>query len=36
MLWLLFFLLPVFAGVTFIIIDRPRGRMRDSDEDISR
>ena len=22
--WLLFFLLPVFAGLTFVIIDRPR------------
>jgi hypothetical protein len=34
MLWLLFFLLPVFTGLTFIVIDRRRGRLRDYDEDI--
>jgi hypothetical protein len=31
MLWLLFFLLPVFTGLAFVIIDR---RLRDPDEDI--
>ena len=34
MLWLLFFLLPVFAGLTFIVIDRPRVRLGDYDDEI--
>ena len=32
MLWLLFFLLPVFAGLTFIIIDWRRAGLRDCDD----
>jgi hypothetical protein len=32
MLWLIFFLLPVFAGLTFIVIDRRRERLGDCDD----
>jgi hypothetical protein len=31
MLWLLFFLLPVFGGLAFLIIDRPQGDTDDDD-----
>ena len=31
MLWLLFFLLPVFGGLAFIIIDWPRADTDDDD-----
>jgi hypothetical protein len=33
MLWLLFFLLPVFARLAFIIVDWPRGKLGDCDDD---
>jgi hypothetical protein len=33
MLWLLFFLLPVFGGVAFIIIDRRRATLDAYDDD---
>ena len=33
MLWLLFFLLPVFGGVAFIIIDRHRAKLEACDDD---
>jgi hypothetical protein len=33
MLWLLFFLLPVFGGVAFIIIDLRRARLEAYDDD---
>jgi hypothetical protein len=31
MLWLLFFLLPVFGELAFLIIDRPQGDTDDDD-----
>jgi hypothetical protein len=34
MLWLLFFLLPVFTGLTFVILERRREGLRDPNEDI--
>ena len=35
MLWLLFFLLPVFGGLAFIIMDRPRAGLDTDDDDIA-
>jgi hypothetical protein len=34
MLWLMFFLLPVFVGVAFSIVDRPQVRLDYEDDDV--